>query len=296
MKAMMLTFTMMVCSLAAAVADSPVLQTDEEAAIRRAVDSYVVAFNKADAKSVAALWSPEAVYINPLSDEQVVGRAAIEKQFTNTFAETKGIKLEATTNSIQFISPGVAVEHGTAKLTLAEQTLENSEYTAVYVKRDGQWLLDRVTEEQVLTPPSHYEHLKDLEWMVGRGVDQDDKAAVVTECKWARNNNFLVRTFEVQVRDRIDMSGMQIIGWDPIAKQIHSWVFDSDGGTGQGTWTKKENRWYVQQSGVLHDGRKSSAVNVFTYLDDNTFTLQSINRTVVGELLPNVDEVTITKE
>lgn len=66
--------------------------------------------------------------------------------------------------------------------------------------------------------------------MVGRWVDQDDKAAVVTECKWARNNNFLVRTFEVQVCNRIDMSGMQIIGWDPIAKQIQSWVFDSDGG------------------------------------------------------------------
>ena len=199
-------------------------------------------------------------------------------------------------NSIQFISPGVAVEHGTAKLTVADQTLENSEYTAVYVKRDRQWLLDRMTEEEIVAPPSHYEQLKGLEWMVGRWVDQDDKASVVTECKWARNNNFLVRTFEVQVRDRIDMSGMQIIGWDPVAKQIRSWVFDSDGGTGQGTWTKKENRWYVQQSGVLHDGRKSSAVNVFTYLDENTFTLQSINRTVDGELLPNVDEVKITKE
>jgi uncharacterized protein (TIGR02246 family) len=242
------------------------------------------------------MWSPEAVYINPLSDEQVVGREAIEKQMSETFAETKGIKLEATTNSIQFISPGVAVEHGTAKLTVADQTLENSEYTAVYVKRDSQWLLDRMTEEEIVAPPSHYEQLKGLEWMVGRWVDQDDKASVVTECKWARNNNFLVRNFEVQVRDRIDMSGMQIIGWDPVAKQIRSWVFDSDGGFGQGTWTKKENRWYVQQSGVLHDGRKSSAVNIFTFLDENTFTLQSINRTVDGELLPNVDEVKITKE
>jgi hypothetical protein len=213
-----------------------------------------------------------------------------------TFAETKGIKLEATTNSIQFISPGVAVEHGTAKLTVADQTLENSEYTAVYVKRDRQWLLDRMTEEEIVVPPSQYEQLKGLEWMVGRWVDQDDKASVVSECKWARNNNFLVRNFEVQVRDRIDMSGMQIIGWDPVAKQIRSWVFDSDGGFGQGTWTKKENRWYVQQSGVLHDGRKSSAVNIFTFLDENTFTLQSIHRTVDGELLPNVDEVKITKE
>ena len=296
MKLMMFTLAMMSCSLAAAIAADPVSQADEEAAIRKAVEAYVLAFNKGDAKAVAAMWSPEAVCINPLSDEQVVGREAIEKQMLETFAETKGIKLEATTNSIQFISPGVAVEHGTAKLTVADQTLENSEYTAVYVKRDRQWLLDRMTEEEIVVPPSQYERLKGLEWMVGRWVDQDDKASVVSECKWARNNNFLVRNFEVQVRDRIDMSGMQIIGWDPVAKQIRSWVFDSDGGFGQGTWTKKENRWYVQQSGVLHDGRKSSAVNIFTFLDENTFTLQSIHRTVDGELLPNVDEVKITKE
>ena len=296
MKLMMFTLAMMSCSLAAAIAADPVSQADEEAAIREAVEAYVLAFNKGDAKAVAAMWSPEAVCINPLSDEQVVGREAIEKQMLETFAETKGIKLEATTNSIQFISPGVAVEHGTAKLTVADQTLENSEYTAVYVKRDRQWLLDRMTEEEIVVPPSQYEQLKGLEWMVGRWVDQDDKASVVSECKWARNNNFLVRNFEVQVRDRIDMSGMQIIGWDPVAKQIRSWVFDSDGGFGQGTWTKKENRWYVQQSGVLHDGRKSSAVNIFTFLDENTFTLQSIHRTVDGELLPNVDEVKITKE
>jgi uncharacterized protein (TIGR02246 family) len=296
MKLMIFTLAMMSCSLAAAIAADPVSQADEDAAIRKAVEAYVQAFNKGDAKAVAAMWSPEAVYINPLSDEHVVGREAIEKQMLETFAETKGIKLEATTNSIQFISPGVAVEHGTAKLTVEDETLENSEYTAVYVKRDHQWLLDRMTEEEIVAPPSHYEQLKGLEWMVGRWVDQDDKASVVTECKWARNNNFLVRNFEVQVRDRIDMSGMQIIGWDPVAKQIRSWVFDSDGGFGQGTWTKKENRWYVQQSGVLPDGRKSSAVNIFTFLDENTFTLQSINRTVDGELLPNVDEVKITKE
>lgn len=296
MKVLVLALATVVCSLTAAFAVEAVRQTDEEAAIRKALEAYIVAFNKADAKAVASMWTPEAVYLNPLSDERVVGREAIEKQMADTFAETKGIKLEATTTSIQFISPGVAVEHGTAKLSQANQTLEDTQYTAIYVKRDGQWLLDRLTEEEIVTPPSHYEQLKELEWMIGRWVDQDDRASVVTDCKWARNNNFLVRTFEVQVRDRIDMSGMQIIGWDPSAKQIRSWVFDSDGGYGQGIWTKKENRWYVQQSGVLHDGRKSSSVNIFTYLDANTFTLQSVNRTVDGELLPNVDEVKITKE
>lgn len=292
----MLTVATLAWSLATAIGAASDRQTTEEAEIRKAVEAYVAAFNQADAKALAALWSPEAVYTNPLSGEQVVGREAIEGQFAAIFAEAQGARLEATTDSIQFISPSVAVEHGTAKVLVPEQSPEETQYTAVYVKREGQWLLDRVTEETVPVVTSHYEQLKDLEWMVGSWVDQDDEATVVTECNWTRNNLFLTRSFTVQVRDRIDMAGMQIIGWDPATKQVRSWVFDSDGGFGQATWKKKDNRWYIQQSGVLPDGRESSAVNIITYVDDNTCTLQSVNRTVDGELLPNVEEVTISKQ
>ncbi len=296
MKRIIVTVALLTCGLAGASGADAEGQAADDAAIRQAVASYVEAFNQGNAPELASLWTPEAVYTNPLSGEQVVGRAAIEEQFTGIFADAQGAKLEATTHSIQFVSPSVAIEHGTAKFIQPEQTPEESGYSAVYVKRDGQWLLDRVTEEAVVEIPSHYEHLKDLEWLVGRWTDQDDHATVVTECNWTKNNNFLVRSFAVQVRDRIDMSGMQVIGWDPAAIQIRSWVFDSDGGFGQGTWKKKDNRWYIEQTGVLSDGRKTSSVNIVTKLDDNTMTLQSVNRTVDGELLPNIAEVKVTKE
>jgi uncharacterized protein (TIGR02246 family) len=296
MKRLILTAAIAVLGIASAVGAEANRQAEDEAAIRKAVESYVAAFNQGDAKALAAMWSPDAVYSNPLSDVQVVGREAIEAQFAAIFDEAKGIKLEATTEAVQFVSPNVGVEQGMAKLIRPDQAPEETEYTAVYVKRDGQWLLDRVTEEEVLVVPSHYEQLKELEWMIGRWVDQDDNATVVTECNWTKNNNFITRSFTVQVRARIDMAGMQIIGWDPSTKQIRSWVFDSDGGFGQGTWTKKGDRWYIQQTGVLPDGRKSSAVHIITRVDDSTCTLQAVNRTVDGELLPNVEEVKITKE
>ena len=296
MKRVMLTAAMMAWGLASAIGAEANRQAADEAAIRKTVESYVAAFNQGDAKALAAMWSPEAVYTNPISGQQVVGRAEIEKQFAAIFADAKGAKLEAKTDSVRFVSPSVGIEQGTAKVVIPDQAPEETEYTAVYVKRDDQWLLDRVTEEDVLVVPSHYEQLKDLEWMIGRWVDQDDDATVVTECNWAKNNNFITRSFTVQIRDRIDMAGMQVIGWDPSTKQIRSWVFDSDGGFGQGTWTKKDKRWYIQQTGVLPDGKKSTSVNIITYVDDNTCTLQSVNRTVDGELLPNIDEVKVTKE
>jgi len=298
MKRTISSIVMMAWCLATAIGAEANRQATDEAAIRKAVESYVAAFNSGDAKALAAMWSPEAVYTNPLSGEQVVGRAEIEKQFTAIFAEAKGVKLEAKTESVRFVSPNVAVEQGTAKVIRPKQAPEDSEYTAVYVKRDSQWLLDRVTEEDVPVVPSHYEQLKDLEWMIGRWVDQDDDddTTVVTECSWTRNNNFITRSFTIQIRDRIDMAGMQIIGWDPSTKQIRSWVFDSDGGFAQATWKKKDNRWYIQQNGVLPDGRKSSAVNIVARVDDNTCTLQSVNRVVDGELQPNVDEVVVVRE
>jgi uncharacterized protein (TIGR02246 family) len=276
----------------AAIAD----QAEDEAAIRKAVESYVAAYNQQDAKALAAMWSPEAVYTNPISGEQVVGREAIEQQFAGIFVDAAGAKLEATTDSVQFISPGVAVEHGTAKVILPNETPEESEYTAVYVKRDGQWLLDRVTEEDVLAAPSQYENLKELEWLIGTWIDQDEVNRIETTYSWTKNQNFITCFFTVTVQDRVDMAGLQVIGWDPVAKQIRSWIFDSGGGFGEGLWTKMDNRWSIQATGTLPDGSKSSSVNMITYVDDNTLTWQSVNREAGGEILPNVDEVVAVRQ
>jgi uncharacterized protein (TIGR02246 family) len=295
MKKCILAFAITAIGLGTCGAEEVQRHAESDASIRKAVEAYVVAFNKRDAKALAALWSPEAVYTNPLSGEEVEGRDAIEKQFIGVFAELKEAKLEVNTLSISFVSPNVAVEQGTAKVIIPEETPELTQYSAVYVKRGEEWLLDRMTEEGLPNVLSHYERLKDLEWMVGSWVDQDEETTVTTECSWTKNNNFLTRSFTVQVGDQIEMAGMQIIGWDPLEKKIRSWVFDSDGGFAQGSWKKQGNQWHVHQTGVLPDGRKSSSVNVITYIDDNTCTLQSVNRVVDGEILPNINEVQITK-
>lgn len=271
--------------------------TADEAAIRQAVVAYVEAFGKHDAQALAELWSPEAVYTNRLTGEEVVGRAAIAEQFTAIFKAQPDLKLDATPESVRLLSPNVAVEHGTAKLIASMGEPEVVKYTAVYVKREGRWLLDRVTDnDEEEEAPSHYEQLKVLEWMVGTWVDDDDTATIKTECAWAKNRNFLTRSFSITVGDRIDLSGMQIIGWDASTKSIRSWTFDSDGGFAVADWTFKKDRWFIRNTGVLADGRKASAVNVMKPVDADSFTWQTIERTAGGELLPNVAEVQIVRE
>jgi uncharacterized protein (TIGR02246 family) len=271
-------------------------QDADEAAIGQAVDAYTAAFNKGDAKALAALWSPEAVYINPDNGEQAVGREAIEKQFAKIFAAAKGSKLEAKTDSIKFVSPNVAVEQGTAKVLQPKGEPEESEYSAVYIKREGKWLLDRVTEEAPPVSHSNYEHLKQLEWMVGTWVDQDEQSTIETNCHWAKNQNFLVRSFSISVRDRIQLSGMQIVGWDPTTKRIRSWVFDSDGGFGEGTWSKKGSAWHVQTVGTRADGLKASSVNIIKFVNNDQFTWQIVNGQVGDDLVPNTEEVLVVRQ
>ncbi len=288
---------MTLCLMVAASSDhaQAVDQDADKAAIEKSVASYTAAFNKRDAKSLAAHWSPDAVYVNPLSGNQVEGREAITAEFTAILGQLKDHKLAVDVESIDFVSPNVAVETGSAKLMSADGKAEESTYTAIHVKRDGKWLLDRVTEKEVPVILSHHDNLKELEWLIGKWIDADNTGSVETTCAWTRNKNFMTRSFTVSLDGQVDLAGMQIIGWDPAEKQIRSWLFDSDGGFAEGRWTKNGNRWSIVTAGTLPDGGKTSSVNVITMLDNDSFQWKSINRVADGELLPNIDEVVVVR-
>ncbi|WP_236621428.1 YybH family protein [Rhodopirellula sallentina] len=307
MKSAIFGMTMTVCTLCCLPYAGADEATDREM-IQKEVQAYVDAFNQRDAKTLASKWSSEAVYTNPLSGEQVVGREAIEQQFATIFANDPAVKLAVTSNSIDFLSPSVAIEKGTAIVSRsapsgddpadpkAEPLTETSEYRGVYVKQDGHWLLDRVTEEELISNDSPYEHLGQLEWLIGSWVDEDDQARIESTYRWTQNRRFIVQMFSVNVGGVVEMSGMQIIGWDQNAENIRSWVFDSEGGFGEGTWSEHGDAWHIQDAGTLPDGSVSTSTNILTYVDNNQFTWQSVNRVVGGQLLPNVSEVVVKRD
>ena len=132
--------------------------------------------------------------------------------------------------------------------------------------------------------------------MVGKWVDKDDNATIETTCSWTPNKAFLRRSFDVAVQDRVDLAGMQVIGWDADAKKFRSWVFDSAGGFANDEWSKEGDRWIVQSSGVLFGGQKVTAVRIVTPIDEDSFTVEVVDREVGGELLPDIDKVTIVRQ
>ena len=258
--------------------------------------AYVAAVNARDAQKVAGFWSPDAVYTNRATGDEVVGREAIQKQFAAQFESAPDGKIAIDIESIQFVSPNVALEYGEAQFVQAEGEPQRVPYSAVYVRRDGKWLLDRVTDEDTSESASHYDKLKTLEWLVGSWVDQDESAMIQTDCEWTTNRNFLTRKFRVSVDGLVELSGLQIIGWDAGAEQIRSWTFDSDGGFAEGSWTNDGDRWFVRKVGTTAAGAKATAVNVLRYVDNDTLTVQSIQRTLDGRILPNIDEVQVVRQ
>ena len=282
-----------VCS--AAEADKPAAAT-EESAIRATIDSYVAAYNRGDAKAVAAHWSESGEWISP-SGQRFQGRPAIEKEMQTLFSENKGVRIEVLNPSVRMVSPQVAIEEGTVRVIRPSEPPSESTYLAVDVKEGGRWKLNTVRETDIPETQAVSSQLQELAWLVGDWVDDSpevDDAATVT---WTKNKTFLTYAFKISQPGSDDvLEGTQVIGWDPAAGTIRSWMFDSDGGFGEGTWSKHENSWVVKFQQVLSDGRKASATNIYTIVDGNTFNWKSIGRKLEGQFMPNIDEVKMVRK
>ncbi|MEW6529704.1 MAG: SgcJ/EcaC family oxidoreductase [Thermodesulfobacteriota bacterium] len=278
----------------AGAADSANVQA-EEAAIRKSVDSYMQAYNRADARAVASHWSRQGEYVAP-SGERFKGPDKIRPALESFFSKNKGLQLKVAVFDIQFPSPDRAVEKGIAVIGRSGGEPQEILYTATHVKEDGAWKLLSVEEEESSVPVSNIAHLGQLEWLIGEWVDRDEGATLESRFQWTQNYGFINGSFRVVIQDRIQAQGTQVIGWDAAAKKIRSWIFDSTGAFGEGEWSRDGNRWTVKLKTVLNNGKKASSINVYAYVDPNSFTWQSVGREVDGQPLPNIDQVTVVRK
>jgi uncharacterized protein (TIGR02246 family) len=267
---------------------------DDEQAIRAVVQAFADAFNKKDTKAVVALFTEDGEAIDT-EGEAIQGRAALEEHYSSRLTDTEGDKLAVTIEKIVAIAPGVIREAGRTEFTPGGGTPIFGRYSAIHVKQDGRWLIANMrelTDKQI----SHYERLKELEWLVGDWVEEAPDAVVTTSFAWADDKNFLVRTFDVRMKGKAALTGTQRIGWDPLTKQIKSWVFDSRGGYGEGLWTRAGNQWVVKATGVRPDGRTATATQILTYVDQDNLRWKSIDRTLGDEIVNEIDEITMVRK
>jgi len=280
-------------------AEEPKPQPSEDEAeilsVQKEIQSYVRAFNEKNAEVLAGHWSLNGVYDAP-SGEQHKGREAILALFKGYFEkQEQPVKLEVMTESIEILSANIARETGWATVTKGEEEPLESSYMAYYTKEEGRWKLDSVQESDVIDRSPHYEALSELEWLIGDWIDSDGSATILTFNDWTMNQNFITSNFSVNFEGFNELNGVQLIGWDPVAEVIRSWIFDSNGGYGTGTWTRDGDKWSVHTLYITANGEKGSSINIYRYIDENSFSYESVGRERDGNILPSIPEVVVQR-
>ncbi|MGC3967903.1 MAG: SgcJ/EcaC family oxidoreductase [Pirellulales bacterium] len=181
---------------------------------------YAELFAKQDAAGLAALFTPEAEYVD--ADGVVFhGRAAIEAELAANFEVGRKGKLEIEVTSIRPIADGVAIEEGaTTFRPEADGQVSQSRYIALHARQtDGSWLLAAVRE---LAPPqlSPHEQLKTLAWLLGDWREESVGGVVRTSWKWSDDGVALLASFTVRDAEGNPLRGNASRGLGRRAKAI----------------------------------------------------------------------------
>jgi len=262
------------------------------------LQKFSEAFNQGKLDQLGSFWSSDAELTLPATGEVLEGRDAITKFLQTRSKEIKERGLTFSFKSIRsnFSDPNKASIEGIAEITDKNGLLQRNARKIELVKQNGQWLIDSVREIEVPPAPPVNPNLKELGWLVGNWKDTDEDVTITFNTHWDKFKNFISQRFNMNTYGVDVMEGIQVIGWDPLAKQIRSWVYDSDGGFGNGLWTKKENSWYAKLDYVLSDGTKGSATNIYTKINNNSYSFSSIDRKVGDQPIDPIEPVTVVKE
>jgi uncharacterized protein (TIGR02246 family) len=272
---------------------------ERESDVRAITDllaAFVKAYNARDAKALGNLFLPDAEIVDD-DGEVTRGRNAIIERFSSKFAGGEGDKLTVNSVSLRFLGTDLAIEEGTATLSIGlDGTLRSNRYSVIYARQDGHWLHARIRDEpEEDDEDSPHDRLVELEWMLGDWVNESDDEIVTTHCKWSDEGNFLLREFDVKIEGRIALRGTQRIGWDAQRGQFRMWVFDDSGGFAEGLLSRDDDRWVVKGSGVRSDGKSVSFTNVITVLGKDRLRWEIFDRTVGGVAAADTDRFEVVR-
>jgi uncharacterized protein (TIGR02246 family) len=251
-------------------------------------EAFLKAFESGDAERVASFWTAEGELIG--DDGSVYrGRAAIARAYRELFGTRQKRQAEIQPESLRFPSQDTAIEEGTFKVRVGKAEPTASRYSILHVREGGKWHMAVVREW-----PAEAASLRDLEWLIGTWVARRDDVEVHTTYEWMWNKSFIRVHFSIRQKDR-EVSGFQMIGKDTASGELRSWTFESEGGFGEAMWSRDGKKWVLDSAGRLSDGSTMAATNVLTPLDQDSFTWQTVKRSIDGEEVEDLPPVKVTR-
>jgi uncharacterized protein (TIGR02246 family) len=251
-------------------------------AIRKIGEAFAAAFEKGDAKAIAALWTDAAEYVH--EDGITLGqRAEIEKAFSEVFKDGPPVKLEVDVRSIRFPTRDVAILEGFLRHVPSGPGLpSSSRFETVLAREDGRWLIVHSREWG-----SHQDRLGDLGFLIGRWAGGPKGEEVSLSFTKDPDGPFINGKFSRQVDEKPGPSGTIRIGLDAERGQIRSWHFDADGGQGQCVWIRDGDKWVLDAVGITGNGTITGAVNILSRLGPDEIVWRSTDRMAAAKPLPD---------
>lgn len=253
----------------------------------QAAEVLMAAFNRGSASDVAALFLPAAELTDDAGNVHK-GRKEIEGLMAAFFEKFPGAQMKQKNKSSRPLSSWMAIQEGEQTIVTKDgKEKSDNEFTALLVHVDAGWAYATFQERPKDEEPPLHEHLEPLSWLVGDWVDEAPDVNIVFSCRWSEDKNFLLVNYESRMRGKTEVQSTQRIGWDPLTSQIHSWVFDSDGGYGEARWTQVDKSWIIKSTAVMPDGQTGSATIVLEPVRHDRFMIKGLDRILGDSTLPD---------
>jgi uncharacterized protein (TIGR02246 family) len=266
-------------------------------AVRETLVAYVTAYNQMDVAKLVNLFTQDGTLVDS-ENGATRGREAITREFTDAFAEPSTYTLDGKTESVRLITPDVAQAEGVSRLVSPREATIVNQFVALLARQGNAWRIVEIREHAAPAESVNlYDRLKELEWMVGKWVDESEDAQVSTTVRWGQGKAYLVRDYSVKVKGEPATSGLMIIAWDPQSAQIKSWIFNADGSRGEGSWTRAtDNQWVVKAQGSTRDGRPTSATQIISLVNKDAIRTSSTDRIIGGEIARDIEDIIMVRK
>lgn len=269
----------------------------QDATIKGIVDSLLAAHQRGDARSFAALFTPDGEYID--ADETVLhGRKAIADDFTTVFHESPDLSLKLEVISVRSIARNILAADCTTRLQKSEETAAVLGRCRILCVREADvWQIASLQEwDEVDHPVSHHNQVARLDWMLGDWIGEGRHSQVHFSCRWDESGNYLLREFSIDVAGDKALSGTQRIGYDPMNEHLKMWGFDSNGGFSEGCFHRDGDRWMITTSGVTPDGQLAAATMTFQPIDEHRMICETIDRFIGGQRIADSENLTLVRK
>jgi uncharacterized protein (TIGR02246 family) len=262
----------------------------DEAAVRQSARDFAEAFNKGDAKAVAALFTANGE-CREADGDTFVGREEIEKGYAAFFKANPGTKIEVLVQSVRFPAKDLAVEEGLVRQSRGPKDLPSStRYVAVHSREGGQWKTALSAEGGV-----GQDRLEDLDWLLGEWTATVKKDAVKFAFVRDPKKPVITGTFARTPAGKDPVAASVRIALDPETGQIRSWGFEDDGAHHQSLWVCDGKSWVLDCQGVLADGTATAERIVLRRVGPDAITWQSVDRVLGDDALPDTPPMRLTR-